>query len=314
MNIKKIIKNVIYFLRSPSTFLPPDKKQKKLIKKLKSEISHIPEKADYKDNKMESEWQNSVDNLRHHILNDDPRKFLQWKEVSSTMVFSGSEHELSSLKKDNWPYWKEIIEDNYFGMPPLFKYCWGSSGNYIHLAYHFQKLLAEFNLKIDKLKTIIEFGGGYGAMALLSYRQGFKGRYLIFDLPEFLALQKYYLSSANETKLLPSNNSNISFFSKQEDLTNSLKDTPGIDLFIAMWSISESPLKLREELLENIFNLQEIKYVLIGFQKQFSDIDNYAYFKNFTNKYNNFSWKIEAISHLKNNYYLIGKNNKNDNY
>jgi len=95
---------------------------------------------------------------------------------------------------------------------------------------------------------------------------------------------------------------------------DSLKRAQNIDLFIAMWSISESPLKLRENLFEKIFNTAKIKYVLIGFQKKFGDIDNCAYFKTFINKYNNYSWKIKGIPHLKDNHYLLGKNNKYDNH
>jgi hypothetical protein len=40
---------------------------------------------------------------------------------------------------------------------------------------------------------IVEFGGGFGSMCRLIGALGFRGRYVIFDLPPVLALQRYYL-------------------------------------------------------------------------------------------------------------------------
>ena len=43
--------------------------------------------------------------------------------------------------------------------------------------------------------VIVEFGGGYGSMCRLLHKLGFSGQYFIYDLPEFVALQRYFLKS-----------------------------------------------------------------------------------------------------------------------
>src|SRR5207244_11597755 len=48
---------------------------------------------------------------------------------------------------------------------------------------------------VDDLACVLEFGGGYGSMCRLFHNLGFRGRYLIFDLPAFSALQRFFLRS-----------------------------------------------------------------------------------------------------------------------
>ena len=70
-----------------------------------------------------------------------------------------------------------------------------SSNNLLHHAYNLLQL--DLHTPLHKLPTILEFGGGYGSTARLAFRLGFQGTYLIFDLPEFSALQRFYLSTLN---------------------------------------------------------------------------------------------------------------------
>ena len=67
-------------------------------------------------------------------------------------------------------------------------------------------------------------------------------------------------------------------------------------LFIANWSISETPIKFRKK-FEKI--LRNSKYILIGFQENFENIDNLKYFNILKKKYSN-NFKINII---KNKFY-----------
>jgi hypothetical protein len=69
----------------------------------------------------------------------------------------------------------------------------GSSGTLIHHAYHLHRFETVTGRFLLELQEIIEFGGGYGSMARLLARLGYRGRYHIHDLPEFAALQRFYL-------------------------------------------------------------------------------------------------------------------------
>lgn len=97
--------------------------------------------------------------------------------------------------------------------------------NLIHQLYHLTR--HPLHASLSTLSTITEFGGGYGAMALLCNRLGFTGTYYLYDLPEFLLLQEYYLSHH------PLN------------CTVVYGATAPSDLFIACHSLTEAPLSSR---------------------------------------------------------------------
>jgi hypothetical protein len=93
-------------------------------------------------------------------------------------------------------------------------------------------------------------------MCRLFHNLGFRGRYVIFDLPPFSALQRYYLKASGfPVRALPTTSvseQGIFCISDMEQLRAVLKDRmpATIDtLFIATWSISETPISFRESLL-----------------------------------------------------------------
>ena len=133
-------------------------------------------------------------------------------------------------------------------------------------------------------------------MAKLVNNLGFREKYTIFDIPEFLSLQKYYLHSSNT-------DGNFNFISQTEKL-----DDSNPDIFIATWSLSESPVELRDEFLKKI---GQPKYVLIAYQAVFETIDNVKYFDEYMKNNQDHDWINYEIKHLPQNYYLIGKRNLN---
>ncbi len=154
----------------------------------------------------------------------------------------------------------------------------------------FKYHLDQFKDKLICLDNIIEFGGGFGAMCRVVYEQGFKGQYTIFDLPEFLLLQEFYL------KLHNVDISNIFFVS---DIKN-VGTQDG--LLIATWSLSEVGLALRMKFLSAI----NPQYFLIAYQPSFGGIDNSKYFKNLAANYPSLEWADMPIEIFPNNRYLFG--------
>ena len=65
----------------------------------------------------------------------------------------------------------------------------------IHHAYHLAQFEEKTRTQVHEIDFVLEFGGGYGSMCRLFYNLGFRGRYVIFDLPSFSALQIYYLKT-----------------------------------------------------------------------------------------------------------------------
>ena len=78
-------------------------------------------------------------------------------------------------------------------------------------------------------------------------------------------------------------------------------------LFIANWSLSETPNKFRKNFVSII---KKNEFILISFQEKFEDIDNLKYFNNLRSE---LSKKFE-IKILRNKFYTGNMINKHNHY
>lgn len=162
------------------------------------------------------------------------------------------------------------------------------SATLTHQLYHVHQWEKTTGQIISDLSTIVEFGAGYGALALLVHRLGFKGAYYIIDLPEFSLLQQYYLSNTGEAV-------NVKW-------SKDCKDILDVDLFVALYSLSETPYEMRDEYLSNI----PAKSHLFLYSNRFADYDNVAYFDGYTKRAGG-NWKTWVIEHMPpESWYSIG--------
>jgi hypothetical protein len=152
---------------------------------------------------------------------------------------------------------------------------------------------------------VFEFGGGYGSLCRLFFRLGFRGRYVIFDLPHFSALQQYFLSSI-EIPIVGLNDQGmgVTLVHDVEALGEvrhklSMNDS----LFLANWSLSESPVAIRESLGDII---DSCNHVSIAYQEVFAGIDNADYFSSLRSKRPQKVWEVLPIAHLPGNWFLFG--------
>lgn len=117
--------------------------------------------------------------------------------------------------------------------------------------YHLDRWEHTTGLSVAGLDSIVEFGGGYGAMALMLYERGFQGKYYSYDFPEFVALQRYYTSLDILTDI-----------------------PPACDLLIAICSLSEADLATRGRFLSGL----TFDHCLIRYQYEWG-VNNHAYFQ-----------------------------------
>jgi len=250
-------------------------KRKELKERLRDEVEGITIDCD-----ATPKWKGFLSQLSENIMNGDIDNFLNWPVIAQTM-FVGNAKYLDIERK----YVEEkhlLVNDSKVGNPP-------TGGNIIHQTYHVARFMGETGQDIKDFDYILEFGAGYGCMCRVIRELGFNGDYVIFDLPHFSALQRYYLDSCNV----------------EATCISDTKDIPRpVDcksLFIATWSLSESPNNVREN-FSGI--LPFFDSFLFSYQDEFGGIDNIEYFKKMKRKHR--KWVDVKIEHLPGNRYLFG--------
>lgn len=317
-----LVDHIRYMLsvKFPPRLHEPTLREKRSIESLRQSILLINSNS-FAKTPSERNWLNNSQRLTHLIHHNDPRRFLRWDVIASTMFVAYKPYlfqELDYLKKlTDWESrWKLAIRESSFGCPVPFVHYPKSSGNLIHQAYHLVQFEKATKLKIADLDFVLEFGGGYGSMRRLFNSLGFKGKYVIFDLPIFSALQRYYLESvgisvnAQQDKQTEAQTTLSYCLSDINDLKTILsplkKNTES--LFIAAWSLSETPVSLRNTITTF---LKPFNNMLLAYQREFEEIDNRDYFSQFTKLVDGeMIWKNWEIPHLPANYYLMGTRNR----
>lgn len=229
-------------------------------------------------------WPRHCYELRQHILTGDLDSFLQWSTIHGTMFRAYDEmmvKEVHELSHKGYTLPKESD----FGNPPRLPDHPETSGNLVHQLYH----LMQSGIDVSSLDSIVEFGGGYGAMAVVMWQQGFRGRYEIFDLPEWSLLQRYYLSH-----LVPE--MNISYVSGGELIPER------IDLFLALYSVSEISLEGRQVVLDAL----PPSTFFLAHQDVYQGVDNNKWFDNYTQQRSDYHWRTWLHPYMPGHRYVKG--------
>lgn len=285
----------------------PSEDEQKKIEQLRGGIMALPPlNLTEATSRAETAWLLNRQELRENILHRDPRNFLNWPVIKRTMFNEAGIDKFTAIKESaNWPVWQAVIKEDKVGNPPPYSAYSKSSGNLINHLYSTAQFTGDTGIALEKLGTIFEFGGGYGSLARLITNLGFNGQYIIFDLPEFSLLQGYYLSSVFPeipVHTSPTKEAGFVLLSDFRQLADQLK-LVAIDCFIALWSLSESPLEIREQILPLI---GESTDWFIGYQEKFKSIDNVSYFKELSSAHQNTTWQTKLVPNMGTNHYLFG--------
>jgi len=159
-------------------------------------------------------------------------------------------------------------------------------------------VVTERKILPKNLLQIIEFGGGTGDNIPMFREMGFTGTHIVYDFTPMLLTQQFFLRLSNwpayygdnityetlyarKTLLMPSD--------KVRRLTQALHPTSTVfkkkTLFLATWSLSESPLITREEVMTEILEYQ-VGIILIVFKLMHgeSTIENIPWAKELATK------------------------------
>lgn len=178
--------------------------------------------------------------LRLNAAREPIEQFLTWPGVVGTMFVAQPEYvepEWAELAAADAGRWGRVTADEYGGAP---------NTNLIHQAYHLHQWERASGRNVAALSSIVEVGGGYGALAVVARRAGFNGGYTIYDLPEVSLLQRFYLAA-------------------QGVAAECLSAPAGpirADLFVALFSMSEMSLAQQAPYLDGL----QAAHHLIGAQ------------------------------------------------
>lgn len=254
---------------------------------LAAEMGKLPEPPSNSKPPLWDAWRHD---LWTRTQQDDPRNFMKWPCVYHTML------------QDHWSYTVYETERNYVGNDigqiaflldemaewptpddhdaavKIMDRNMSSHRNLIHQFYHLLRWQEATGLRIADQRSIYEFGGGYGAMALVARRMGFAGTYYIYDLPEFALLQQWYLEECGIDGV--------------EWVGESAYGN--VDLLIACYSLSETDFHERDLVL----NMSVATSYLFLYSNKFEEYDNILYFQTAIPAHLYRNWAHSHIEHL----------------
>jgi len=313
--MKRTVGKLLHISSVGKLLLPPTDRERAGIEALRAEIRRSPPPETRNGASSEEAWRKNLRRLRELILSRDPRGFLRWDVIAQTMYIKDAEYirqEYEYLKQlPTWKSrWHKAIRESSVGCPMPYWQDLRTSATVIHHAYHLARLEEKTASSVSGMDCVCEFGGGYGGMCRLMHNLGFNGKYVIFDLPEISALQRYFLKALNFAVYHINDYKKVAkgivCLSDLEQFKELLIDAADYSnpLFIATWSISEVPVNLRTSILPLV---SSFKTLLIAYQNKFEKTDNVEFFRDWREGQKNKTWHHWQIEHLPNSYYLIGQ-------
>lgn len=256
----------------------------------------------------EKEWTKNRIALRNLMLYSDLRLFLRWEMIRHTMFTteaSFTDAEITYLKRIG----KSIddFQEDSVGSPDSLIFYPNTSGNLIHHEYHLSRFETEQDVELAKLPFILEFGGGYGSLCRLIQRRNYAGTYVIYDLPEFSILQKFFLKSigvnVRTVEEFDEGRAGVYLVSEEPALKKILATKSKQSLLIGTWSLSETPVDFRKNFFEVAGSFSNY---LLAYQDRFNEVDNVKYFDDFARARPDVAFRTIRISHLPGHAYLFG--------
>jgi hypothetical protein len=255
-------------------------------------------------------WLKFCYRLEKHAEYDDPMGFLRWPVIESTMSVIASYLDLELDYVRSHPtygsLWRSGLRETRVGRPiPYWRHPW-TSGNTIHQTYHLCRFSDATQVRLENTRFAFEFGGGYGNFCRLLFALGFKGQYVIFDLPHFSALQRFYLDAvglAADATATPGR-CGVTCVSRPDEANRILQNADLTDsLFIGTWSLSETPLGSRDWIEKH---LVRFSHILLAYQNEFCGTDNSDYFMRAWRRLQaSHACRVEDIAHIPGNNYLF---------
>ena len=256
-------------------------------------------------------WEDLNEKIESTVLPCPAFSFLRNRLVAETMVSSDCgpllqqelailEHEMSGERL------KLLLEEDYVGNPRLVSSNYLTSHNSIHHLCHLATFVKKTHARLDEIRTVVEWGGGYGNLSKLFRRLSpATHTYIIIDTPLFSCVQWLYLSTilgVDRVRLLQDPRDGI--HSGQINLLPVCfldHHELSADLFVSTWALSES-----SELSQDYVAAREwfkSRHLLIAYHA--SSADYLPASARVGTLARASGARVEAIHHMPGNYYAF---------
>lgn len=192
-------------------------------------------------------WEKNIKSIEEYFTGQMDENFLSNEVIKGTMLFSdraahAAEVDEIELISDRKTIGKLVSKD----LNRLFISSQSERGsimNSVHHLYHLLRFEQATGRKVSAMKSVVEFGGGYGNMARVVRNAGSVEAYRIIDLLLFSCLQYVFLCTA-------AGEDNVAFCNNigNREPQFSLYPLPFLEsarklkaeLFLSTWALSES--------------------------------------------------------------------------
>lgn len=254
----------------------------------------------------EPHWEARCRQIVDEARNGNSHEFLRWRsleDISVSEIYPDifAWHYEKLLCGGQWnEKWHSLSREIPLGKPKVFSGDKGTSPILIQHTYHLYLYETLTGRPFYNCDIIVELGGGFGSMCRLVRNAGFRGLYIIFDLPPLSEVQRLYLNSLSHTEATrrdiltaPQDKYWLVNYHEIDLLCDYLGNTKCDSACIATWSLSEFPLQLRNRFFPRLH--QSLSRYLITFEGSWRGIDNSAYFGEFTAQRRDCAWHSYAI-------------------
>jgi hypothetical protein len=196
------------------------------------------------------QWEENIREVESYFLERFDMSFMAYPRINGTMVFTKhAAHEAEWPSVEAWRSPDTVRK--YLGNGLNDHFLTGKIGiatliNSTHQLYHLARFEQFRGEQVEQVRSVVEFGGGYGNLARLF--RCFEGlsRYTILDLPLFSCIQYVFLSTVlgpGGVRLVTEPRTPAADGIVDLVPINLLPDLPRDgELFVSTWALSETPL------------------------------------------------------------------------
>ena len=217
-------------------------------------------------------WQDKRHGIAQDIIHTNPdQKFLMKSHIPGHMIRMGvtatSAYEVAYLSNNISANTKALLakfQETTIGGIPWDCHHFNCSINSLQMLFYLAKIVENKNHL--SIKTVVEFGGGFGALAHATKQIIPDSTYFIIDLPELIAMQYIYLKTS-----LPLSNLFVHTTLPDYFEPNAVHLIPiylfsefklHADVFVSTFAITETTLAAQNKVLEKNFFDASLSYIV----------------------------------------------------